>query len=458
MPFVNAINFGKTPGPADLQVDQLTMQRRQAMIDQLRKQGAQPLETQVISGRAIQHTPMQILAQLAQSIGGAYGQQGLDNEQAQLGEQVQQRQVQEQQAKAAKMQKIVQALQGQQAMHDAPEEVGMQGPAYDRAAVAPDRAKAMALALQSSDPSAQAMGNKMFEKSLESGKYATTPQYDQFGRGFVQNELGDTKYLKGINARDKMENVNGVWQNPYGQEANSFAPQDPNQPFGMGPNGVVPNQQYIDYKKQVAKAGAPNISTKTELKTAESIAGQVGPMLKDSAIAAQGATAQIDSADRIVQAIDSNKIFAGPLASKRMSIAQIGDTLGVGGADNAEKIANTRQVVRGLAELTLQGRKSMRGEGAITESEGKLAEKAMSGDIDSMTPSELKQIANASKRAAQHTIVEHTRKVDIAKSNPATAGIAGYYETQPIQAPAAAPAGAPKVRRYNPATGKLEDM
>ena len=74
---------------------------------------------------------------------------------------------------------------------------------------------------------------------------------------------------------------------------------------------------------------------------------------------------------------------------------------GLGGRDAADQIANTRQAIRGLAEMTLQGRKQMSGQGAITESESKLAEKATSGDINSLTNAEIKQLANASARAAK---------------------------------------------------------
>ena len=64
--------------------------------------------------------------------------------------------------------------------------------------------------------------------------------------------------------------------------------------------------------------------------------------------------------------------------------------------DLTQKINNTRAAIQGLAEITLQGRQEMHGQGAITESEGKLAERAKSGDI-SLTPGELKQLANAAK-------------------------------------------------------------
>jgi hypothetical protein len=91
----------------------------------------------------------------------------------------------------------------------------------------------------------------------------------------------------------------------------------------------------------------------------------------------------------------------------------------------------------------------MRGEGAITESEGKLAEKAFSGDIDSLTPAEIKQLANASKRAAEFNLGEYNRKLDVLRKDPATAQLAPFYEVTRMPA-------APIIKQYNPKTQKVE--
>jgi hypothetical protein len=198
------------------------------------------------------------------------------------------------------------------------------------------------------------------------------------------------------------------------------------------------------------RSGVP--STNVNVALDKGIAAQIGPMLKDAQIQAQGANSQIDAADRVIQAVDTNKVIAGPVASPQLKLAQIGSALGVTGKDTAETIANTRQAIRGMSELTLQGRKSMRGEGAITESEGKLAERAFSGDIDSLTPAEIKQIANASKRAAEFTLSEYNRKLKTLEKDPATAQLVPFYEVTRMPAPTS-PTG---IKRFNPATGKLE--
>jgi len=208
------------------------------------------------------------------------------------------------------------------------------------------------------------------------------------------------------------------------------------------------NPEYRTYLETQAKNKGVSVS----VKTGEGLAGQVGPMLKESKIAASGALQQIDAADRIIGAIDTNKIIAGPFADKRVKALQFASVLGITGKDQEETIANTRQAIRGLAEMTLQGRKQMRGEGQITENEGKLAEKAQSGAIEDLTPAEIRIIANASRRASQFMLSQHSKMVDQLKGNPETAGLVPFYE---VNAPLA-PSVAPRVKRFNPRTGALE--
>ncbi len=431
MPNINQISFGG-PSAADLQAQQITLQRQQQLADALRQQALSPIQQQEVSGRVVKVSPLEGVAKLLTAYLSNKTQSGLDEKQAALGE--------------AGRKRTVEALRAlapaEAGFGDMTPQVPADAPPDSAAGFTPPQppqvdqeTRARWARILSASDANPALGQKLLEQELTAPKWSTDPKYDEQGRGILFNDKGQSK-LAGIRARDKLENVNGVWQNPYQKTEGTFAPQDPNQPFGMGPAGVVPNIPYQQYQMAKAKAGATNVSTKTEVKAAESIAGQVGPILKESAIQAQGAVQQMDAAKRVVQAVDSNKLYAGPGAGARLKVAQIGDLLGVTGADTAEKIANTRQAIRGLAEMTLQGRKQMSGQGAITESESKLAERATSGSIDEMTPAELKQLANASSRASQYIVNEHNRKVQIAKSKPETAGIAGYFEASPMQAPA----------------------
>lgn len=222
---------------------------------------------------------------------------------------------------------------------------------------------------------------------------------------------------------------------PFTGQPKAAAPKTGN-PFSDlviadGQGGFTPNSPLVGVKRDLAKAGASNTNIRVENKTGDGLAAQVGPMMKESVSAAEGAAKQIDAANRIISAVDSNKMFAGTGAELRLTAAQISDTLGIGGNTNSEKIANTRQALQGLSQLTLQGRAQMRGQGAITESESKLAERATSGDI-TMTPGEIKQLAGAAKRAASYMQAEHGRKLEVIKSNPALASMAPFYDVAPV--------------------------
>jgi hypothetical protein len=201
-------------------------------------------------------------------------------------------------------------------------------------------------------------------------------------------------------------------------------------------NYAQQHPEFANYEFAKKRAGAPSVSVSMD----KGLAAQVGPMMKESKEKTIGAVKEIDAANQVIGAIDSNKMFTGPLANQRLSAAQLGSTLGVGGKDVTEKINNTRQAIQGLAEITLQGRQEMRGQGAITESEGKLAERAKSGDI-SLTPGELKQLAGAAKRAGEYTFNQHQTQLQAMSQNPETRQLMPYYnvpmmpERQVQQAP-----------------------
>ena len=186
---------------------------------------------------------------------------------------------------------------------------------------------------------------------------------------------------------------------------------------------------FFDYEQQLKRAGASNVSVSMD----KGIAAQVGPMMKEGQLQATSAVKGIDAANQVINALDTNKLFTGPLANQKLSIAQLSTTFGGASGDLTQKINNTRAAIQGLAEITLQGRQEMHGQGAITESEGKLAERAKSGDI-SLTPGELKQLANAAKRAGEFTYNNYQNKLQIMAKDPATAQMAPYFAVNQMPA------------------------
>ena len=428
--------------PPDMAVQQQQLDRQKLMAEMLRKQSMEPSGgTEMVSGWAVKKSPLEGLAKIAQALSGRYLDSQNDAKQTEL--------------TRASGKQLADTLAGYQAdMQGRPaqsfqtggNEMGDEPTTQNVAAVAPNKQAALARLLQSGNPMLQQLGMQQILKGEETGKWSATPHYDQAGNAFILNDKGERKMLDGVKARDKIEVApSGVAFNPFATTAGTVF-NDPNKLMSIGPDGQpVVNQQLVGVKKEIGKAGATNVNVKTDVKMGESLGAQVGPMMKDSTSIAEGAVKQVDAAQRIVKAIDSDKTFAGPLANTRVKVAQVSQILGVGGKDEAEKLANTRATMRGLAELTLQGRQQMKGQGAITESEGLLAEKAMSGNIEDLTGAEIKQLAKASERAARFNYGEHQRKLKVMQTNPALQGIAPFYEgpamAPEVAQPGAAPAG-----------------
>jgi hypothetical protein len=192
--------------------------------------------------------------------------------------------------------------------------------------------------------------------------------------------------------------------------------------------------------------------------TASSIGGKAGELLKESSDAANSATQSVASAQRMVQALDSNNVLTGPTASLRLKGLQIASTLGMQGKDDAEKIANTRQAVQEMAKLTLEGRKQMSGQGAITNQESALAEKATSGSIDDLTAPEIRQLAQAAERTGRWKYSQHEAKMNAMSQDPAMAGSVALYKAAPMPDPISPPssdkpAGKPPI----PMKGMVQD-
>jgi len=192
------------------------------------------------------------------------------------------------------------------------------------------------------------------------------------------------------------------------------------------------DQQRAMAKQLVESKGAASAGRNITYVGNKSIAERVGPIMEKEQEKTLAANKIYDSASNLTRALDTNKIYTGSGANVRLGIAQIANTAGFGGNTLEEKIANTRTGIQSLAQLTLQGRKEMKGEGAIQVQESNLAERAISGDIN-FTPTELKILANAAKRSAEYTQQQYDRKLKHMASDEETAKLVPYFEVPPMQ-------------------------
>jgi hypothetical protein len=156
----------------------------------------------------------------------------------------------------------------------------------------------------------------------------------------------------------------------------------------------------------------------------KSTLGTVGPMLELSKAGAVDAIDTANAATRVLGALDTGKALTGPAANQRLAVNQVGTMLGISGT-NEEVAAQTRTLIQNLAKLTLQGRKQMRGQGAVSETEGALAEKAESGNIN-FTRAEIKQLADAALRTSKWKYQQHENMMTpLREDEPRSAR---YYE------------------------------
>lgn len=182
----------------------------------------------------------------------------------------------------------------------------------------------------------------------------------------------------------------------------------------------------VQQKMNIAAAGRPNTEVKVEQKTGESLAKPIGEMVESTRSGALGALDTLDSVTRIREAMTTANL--GPTATLRQNADRVASVLGIAGNSTEERLAATRSVVKGLSELTLASRKSLKGQGQVSDFEGRLLEKAASGEIDSLTGAELKVILDVSDRLARKQHALHGQMLDRLKANPNYNELAPFYD------------------------------
>ena len=97
-------------------------------------------------------------------------------------------------------------------------------------------------------------------------------------------------------------------------------------------------------------------------------------------------------------------LITGPGANSQMFLSQVANKMY--GVANEESLANTRQLITGLAELSLSSRGALKGQGTITEGEGALLIKAKSAP-DSLTIPEYKRLFTLFEKQDKRAIDQH---------------------------------------------------
>jgi hypothetical protein len=188
---------------------------------------------------------------------------------------------------------------------------------------------------------------------------------------------------------------------------------------------MTPDQQAAFDKFRMATKPTTTINVSaTNTPTAKSLSEPVGKLAAASAGKAEGATEIMNAANSVREALNTGNVIAGPGAGIRTKFAQVLELAGVG---DKEKLTATRTAIQGMADLTLQSRAELKGQGQITDAETKLLERARSGDIADMTIAELQTVVNVSQRLAGRLWSNHQTMMGRMKNDPAAADVYQYY-------------------------------
>lgn len=195
-----------------------------------------------------------------------------------------------------------------------------------------------------------------------------------------------------------------------------------------------------------------NVNINTEKPLLNTVAQGLGKQIDDSLSVAKAAIPAIQTAQTLRAAVDSGKVVSGPGASFRVLGLQIGQMMGVGGKDGAEILANTRTAIQSMAQAELSAAQQMKGQGQITEAERQIIKRAAAGDINDLTAPEIKLLSGVMEKTARAKIEQHKKNVQGLAKMPGADALMPFYQ---VDEPAPYTA-VPGVRRYNPATGRIE--
>lgn len=279
-------------------------------------------------------------------------------------------------------------------------------------------------------------------KALADGNPAKEAQISQTigGDPDLINAAATAQFNSMLNPREQYEPITDANGNIIAQRSTKTGQVvvDPRAPKQR--ESKLLTKEELDQQLSLKHAGKPETNVKVETKTGESLAKPIGDMMEQSKASALGSLDTIDSVTRMRGAIEKANVNLGPTATLRQTGDQIAATLGIGGKDTAERLANTRTVVKGLAELSLAARKTLKGQGQVSDFEGRLLERAASGSIDDLTMPEMKVILDVSDRLARKQYEIHQGNLKNITGNPDYKALAPFYGVPEM--PAATPPAA----------------
>lgn len=216
---------------------------------------------------------------------------------------------------------------------------------------------------------------------------------------------------------------------------------------------------YQEFVTEQKKAGAPSttITLPGDKKMAEVLGAKGAERLDNSLTQAQEAQSTIQNINEL-RPILAEGVFAGPLSAAPRAVAQIASSLGITGKDTKELLDRTAVAMQGLAKFELSAAAAMRGQGAITENERTLIQRAAGGRLDQFTAPEIQSLLTAMEKTANFRIASHNRQLDVLRKSgsPEVRDLVPFYELGPMNVAPVPTAPTGGVKKFNPKTGKVE--
>lgn len=216
---------------------------------------------------------------------------------------------------------------------------------------------------------------------------------------------------------------------------------------------------FQDFITEQKKAGAPSttITLPGDKKMAEVLGAKGAERLDTSLTQAQEAQSTIQNINEL-RPILAEGVFAGPLSAAPRAVAQIASSLGITGKDTKELLDRTAVAMQGLAKFELSAAAAMRGQGAITENERVLIQRAAGGRLDQFTAPEVQALLTAMEKTANYRIGSHNRQLDVLRKSgsPEVRDLVPFYELGPMNVAPVPTATTGGVRKFNPNTGRIQ--
>ena len=406
------------------------IKRRQKMAELLAQQGSEDIKVESVNGVPTPISPFQGLAKALQSGMGDYlGGKAAEDE------------------ALAKKAARSEAIEARKTFYTLPDTKGIV--ASDAEGTTPFQGKFQGPTLPGM-PAPEAITAKMQMPVAPQTKVGMIPGGPRSKEDQTQildeYEMSDNPYLQNLSQRLRAEskgqmfegnkagvyrlNANGEIETvvPASTQAEDRSPfmqllTDRDRLIAAGAKLDDPRVKALDAKINLETTRAPGVSVSVgaEKPFAKALGTGAAAVLEASSNAARGGVKSLGTIAQIRNALKTGKVNLGPGAS----VTQLWQQMT--GGDPA-RINNTRSITQGLAQLTLNARGSLKGQGTITDREQELLEKAVSAtSIDSLTISELNEILEVAERAANFSIYDNEVNVNRARKIPGASEVIDFY-------------------------------